>query len=308
MPSDKPSPTSSRLPEWLRIKLPRDPAFARTRDLAADLDLNTVCQAARCPNICECFARSTATFLILGRACTRACAFCNIGLGKPEAVDPGEPARVAEAARRLGLGHAVVTSVTRDDLPDGGAAHFSATIRALREALPQATVEVLIPDFQGNESALRTVLDARPDVLNHNVETVPGLYPRIRPQADYAQSLELLERAAKAGLPAKSGLMAGLGETLEEIHAVVRDLHARGVSMITIGQYLRPSTAHPEPARYVRPDEFAALAEYGHGLGVPRMFCAPLVRSSYHAGELAKESGTGSGRVRAGVAAGAGEG
>ena len=286
MPSEKPSPTSSRLPDWLRIKLPRDPGFARTRDLVADLGLNTVCQGARCPNICECGARSTATFLILGRSCTRGCAFCNIGLGAPEALDPGEPVRVAEAARRLGLAHAVVTSVTRDDLPDGGAGHFAATIRALRGVLSTATVEVLIPDFRGDAAALRLVLDARPDVLNHNVETVPGLYPRIRPQADYAQSLTLLERAAQAGLPAKSGLMVGFGESTEEVHQVIRDLHARGVTIITIGQYLRPSKAHPEPARYVHPDEFAALADYGRSLGVPHMFCAPLVRSSYHAGEF----------------------
>jgi len=286
MPSANPSKPCSRLPEWLRIKLPRDPSFARTRDLVADLGLNTVCQGARCPNICECFARSTATFLILGRSCTRACAFCNIGPGRVEPVDPGEPARVAEAAKRLGLTHAVVTSVTRDDLPDGGAAHFAATIRALRQARPQATVEVLIPDFRGSEAALRLVLDARPDVLNHNVETVPGLYPRIRPQADYAQSLTLLARAAAAGLPAKSGLMVGLGETVAEVHQVIRDLHAQGVTIVTIGQYLRPSKAHPEPARYVHPDEFAALAEFGRSLGVPHMFCAPLVRSSYHAGEF----------------------
>jgi lipoic acid synthetase len=286
MPSPKPSPTSSRLPEWLRIKLPRDPSFARTRDLVADLGLNTVCQGARCPNICECFARSTATFLILGRSCTRGCTFCNIGLGRPEPVDPGEPARVAEAARRLGLAHAVVTSVTRDDLPDGGAVHFAATIRALREALPKATVEVLIPDFRGDAAALRLVLDAKPDVLNHNVETVPGLYPRIRPQADYQQSLTLLERAAAAGLPAKSGLMVGFGESTEEVRQVIRDLHGHGVSIITIGQYLRPSKAHPEPSRYVHPDEFVALADHGRSLGVPHMFCAPLVRSSYHAGEF----------------------
>lgn len=286
MPSEKPSPRSSRLPEWLRIKLPQDRTFARTRDLVADLGLNTVCQGARCPNICECFAKSTATFLILGRSCTRGCTFCNIGLGKPEPLDPGEPGRVAEAARRLGLKHAVVTSVTRDDLPDGGAAHFAATIRALREALPSATVEVLIPDFRGDAAALQTVLDARPDVLNHNVETVPSLYPRIRPQADYVQSLVLLERAARAGLPAKSGLMVGFGESTEEVHQVIRDLHYRGVTMVTIGQYLRPSKAHPEPARYVHPDEFAALADYGRSLGVPHMFCAPLVRSSYHAGEF----------------------
>ncbi len=286
MPCEKPSPRSSRLPEWLRITLPQDRTFARTRDLVADLGLNTVCQGARCPNICECFARSTATFLILGRSCTRGCAFCNIGLGRPEPLDPGEPGRVAEAARRLGLKHAVVTSVTRDDLPDGGAAHFAATIRALREVVPGATVEVLIPDFQGDAAALRLVLDAKPDVLNHNVETVPGLYPRIRPQADYVQSLVLLERAARAGLPAKSGLMVGFGESMEEVHQVIRDLHYRGVTMVTIGQYLRPSKAHPEPERYVHPDEFAALADYGRSLGVPHMFCAPLVRSSYHAGEF----------------------
>lgn len=280
-----------RIPPWLRVRLPQGRSFSDTGKLLSDLNLNTVCQNARCPNTWECFSKSVATFLILGRECTRNCAFCNISPGRPEAVDPGEPERLAEASVRLGLRHIVITSVTRDDLPDGGAAHFAASIHAVRRRLPQCTVEVLIPDFRGDEAALMTVLEARPEVLNHNVETAPRLYRHIRPQADYAQSLELLRRVAShaSAVPAKSGLMAGLGETDEELRQTVRDLAQAGCSMITVGQYMRPSRQHPPVQRYLHPDEFEALAEFGRSLGVPKMFCAPLVRSSYHAAELSQK-------------------
>lgn len=280
-----------RIPPWLRVKLPQGRSFSDTGKLLADLNLNTVCQNARCPNTWECFSKSVATFLILGRECTRNCAFCNITPGKPQPVDPGEPERLAEASVRLGLKHIVITSVTRDDLHDGGAAHFAASIRAVRARLPQCTVEVLIPDFRGDEAALMTVLEARPEVLNHNVETAPRLYREIRPQADYVQSLELLRRVAAhaSGIPAKSGLMAGLGETDEELRQTVRDLAEAGCTMITVGQYMRPSRQHPPVKRYLHPDGFEALAEYGRSLGVPKMFCAPLVRSSYHAAELSQK-------------------
>lgn len=234
-----------------------------------------------------------ATFLVLGPVCTRHCAFCNITPGSPAAVDPDEPRRVAEAVARLGLAYAVVTSVTRDDLADGGAAHFAAVIRAIRERNPGCGVEVLIPDFQGDEQALRTVLDAAPDVLNHNLETVPGLYSRIRPQADYGQSLELLRRSRDMApdIPTKSGLMLGLGEAMEDVRGVLRDLAGMGCAIVTVGQYMRPSRKHPEVARWVHPEEFAELAEYGKGLGLRHMFCAPLVRSSYHAAEAREAAG-----------------
>ncbi len=286
-----------RIPPWLRVRLPRDKTFASTRGLLDGLALNTVCQSARCPNTWECFSNSVATFLILGRQCTRNCAFCNISPGAPEPPDADEPRRVAEGAARLGLKHVVVTSVTRDDLPDGGAAHFAETIRQVRARLdgcaPHCTIEVLIPDFRGSAAALETVLAAGPDVLNHNVETVPRLYATIRPQADYAQSLTLLRRVAQRNaensrrIPAKSGLMVGLGETDEELRQTIRDLATAGCTMITVGQYMRPSRQHPPVMRYMPPEEFDALAEFGRSLGVASMFCAPLVRSSYHAAELA---------------------
>lgn len=290
MSSPKSSEPCLRIPPWLRIKLPSTRTFASTRGLLDDLALNTVCQSARCPNTWECFSNSVATFLILGRECTRNCAFCNITPGAPQPLDHDEPRRVAEGAARLGLKHVVVTSVTRDDLPDGGAAHFAATITHLRARLPKCTVEVLIPDFRGDAAALETVLAAGPDVLNHNVETVPRLYPAIRPQADYGQSLELLRRVAtdSRGIPAKSGLMVGLGETDEELRQTIRDLAIAGCAMITVGQYMRPSRSHPPVARYMPPGEFDALAGFGRSLGVAKMFCAPLVRSSYHAAELVR--------------------
>jgi lipoic acid synthetase len=284
-----------RIPPWLRTKLPTGRTFSDTGRLLADLKLNTVCQHARCPNTWECFSGGVATFLVLGGQCTRNCAFCNITPGRPEPMDPDEPRRVAEAARRLGLRYVVVTSVTRDDLPDGGAAHFAACIRTLRDVMPGCSVEVLIPDFRGDAEALETVLAERPDVLNHNVETVPRLYRTIRPQAGYAQSLELLRRVAShapvdgRSIPAKSGLMAGLGETDEELREVIRDLAEAGCRMITVGQYMRPSRQHPPVLRYMPPEDFDALAEYGRSLGVEKMFCAPLVRSSYHAAGLAEQ-------------------
>jgi lipoic acid synthetase len=277
-----------RIPPWLRIKLPGNERFSSTAGLMDDLHLNTVCQSAKCPNKWECFSRDVATFLIMGRVCTRNCAFCNIAPGRPEPLEADEPARVAEGARRLGLKHVVVTSVTRDDLPDGGAGHFAATIRAVRNTLPHCTVEVLIPDFRGDEAALRTVLEARPDVLNHNLETVPALYPAIRPRADYRQSLTLLARSRELApsIPTKSGIMVGLGETDEQIMPVLDDLAAIGCDIVTIGQYMRPSRQHPPVERYVEPAAFDAYAEQGRARGIRHVFSAPLVRSSYNAAQF----------------------
>ncbi|WP_319583579.1 lipoyl synthase [uncultured Pseudodesulfovibrio sp.] len=272
-----------RLPPWLRVKIPCNRTYSATRELVRDLDLHTVCQSAKCPNMFECFSEHTATFLIMGDTCTRNCAFCNIESGDLKPLSPDEPARLAEAAERLNLKHVVVTSVTRDDLEDGGASHFAATIRAIRERLPKATVEVLIPDFQGDERALNRVLEAGPDVVNHNVETPPTHYGTVRPQADYAQSLELLKRVKRAGGVAKSGLMVGLGETDDEVRGVIDDLADAGCDIVTIGQYMRPSMAHPAVERYVHPEVFDQYARYGEGRGVRHMYAAPLVRSSYNA-------------------------
>ena len=273
-----------RIPPWLRVRLPCDPASGATGALVRDLELHTVCRSAKCPNMFECYSRGTATFLILGETCTRNCAFCNIGSGTVRSPDPGEPARVGRATAALGLRHAVVTSVTRDDLPDGGAGHFAATIRAIRQCCePCPTIEVLIPDFQGSASALQTVMAAAPHIINHNVETPPAQYARIRPQADYGQSLELLRRVREAGHVSKSGLMVGLGETDDEVHGVLEDLAAAGCDIVTIGQYMRPSRRHPPVERYVHPDVFAEYARRGQELGIPFVFSAPLVRSSYNA-------------------------
>lgn len=272
-----------RLPPWLRRPLPTSRTFSDTRGLLGDLRLATVCQGAKCPNMHECFSCGTATFLILGSTCTRNCAFCNIAPGRPGPPDRAEPERVAQAAARLGLAHVVVTSVTRDDLDDGGAAHFAAVIAAVRHALPESTVEVLIPDFQGDAKALAQVMEAAPDVINHNVETHPSLYSRIRPQADYRQSLTLLARVRAGGVPAKSGFMVGLGEDDDAVRELLRDLREAGCSMVTIGQYMRPSFAHVPVERYVPPEQFAAYADWGRAMGIPHVFSAPLVRSSYQA-------------------------
>ncbi|MCJ2162995.1 MULTISPECIES: lipoyl synthase [unclassified Pseudodesulfovibrio] len=284
----KPSEKPLRIPPWLRIKLPNNENFACTSGLISDLNLNTVCQSAKCPNKWECFSKNVATFLIMGSICTRNCAFCNIVSGDLDPLDPSEPGRVAEAAKRLKLKHVVITSVTRDDLADGGSAHFAATIRAVRAAMPECTIEVLIPDFQGNEAALRTVLDARPDVLNHNLETVPVLYADIRPQADYRQSLELLANAKRIApkIPTKSGIMVGLGETDEQIMVTLDDLAAVDCNIVTIGQYMQPSRQHPMVKRYVEPATFDWYAEEGMKRGIGHMFSAPLVRSSYNAADF----------------------
>lgn len=283
MSSQDTSKTYLRIPQWLRVKIPCNNTYSATRELVKDLNLHTVCQSAKCPNMFECFSEHTATFLIMGDTCTRNCAFCNIEDGTIAPIDPSEPSRVAEASKRLTLKHVVVTSVTRDDLSDGGAAHFAATIRAIRAEQPESTIEVLIPDFQGNEHALNEVIAAKPDIINHNVETPPVHYATIRPQADYKQSLELLERVKKSGGIAKSGLMVGLGETDDEVRGVIDDLAAIDCDIVTIGQYMRPSIKHPEVLRYVHPDIFKEYAQYGSDKGIQHMYSAPLVRSSYNA-------------------------
>jgi lipoic acid synthetase len=256
--------------------------------------LNTVCEEARCPNLGECFTRGTATFMLLGDRCTRRCGYCSVSTARPLPPDPGEPERVAEAAARMGLRYVVLTSVNRDDLPDGGASHFAATVRALRRALPGAAVEVLTPDFKGDRGALERVLEAGPEVFNHNIETVPRLFPRLRPQGRYALSLELL-RAVKELRPAqatKSGLMVGLGETDDEVAPVLRDLRAALVDTVTIGQYLRPTREHEPVDRYVTPDAFRAFEQTARGLGFPTVYSGVFVRSSFNAEEVYRGGGT----------------
>ena len=287
-----------RKPSWLLKRITPDANGREVRALLRQQSLHTVCESAMCPNIGECFSRRTATFLIMGDVCTRNCGYCAIAPGRPAALDPEEPERVAETSANLGLRHVVVTSVTRDDLPDGGAAHFAETIRAIRRRSPSAVVEVLIPDFKGSRSALQTVLDEDPDVLNHNVETVPGLFRTVRPQGNYQRSLELLA-GAKTGMRSghtKSGLMVGLGETEEDVHQVMRDLRQVGCDIFTAGQYLRPSKAHLDVKKYWSPESFDRLKEYGESLGFLLVFSAPYVRSSYMADQLKvvrPEGGTG---------------
>jgi lipoic acid synthetase len=280
-------PVTGPKPPWLRVRLPSGGAYNEVQGVLGDLRLNSVCEEARCPNKGECFHHRTATFLILGDVCTRNCRFCAVAKGAPEPLDWDEPERVAQAVERLGLAYAVITSVTRDDAPDGGACIFAETIRAIRRRVPECKIEVLVPDFQGDAEALGIVMDARPDVLNHNVETIPRLYSLARPQADYARSLELL-RSAKEMAPdglTKSGLMLGLGETLDEIREVMADLRRVGCDLLTLGQYLQPSRAHLPIDRYVTPDEFALLAQEGEAMGFRHVESGPLVRSSYHARE-----------------------
>jgi lipoic acid synthetase len=296
-------------PPWLKVRLNTTGEYEEVREMMRRLSLVTVCEEARCPNIHECWARErTATFMLMGDVCTRTCGFCAVAQGTPGKLDPEEPARVAKAAAELGLSHAVVTSVNRDDLADGGAAHFAATIRAIRDAVPGCTVEVLIPDFRGDEAALETVLEAEPEVLNHNTETVPRLYRRVRPQARYAQSLELLARAdawrcqpqsrdsglgtrdsrrhSLPGLPAmktKSGLIVGLGETRDEVLETLSDLRAAGCDIVTIGQYLQPHERRLPIEKYYTPEEFEEFRREGEAMGFARVESGPLVRSSYHA-------------------------
>jgi len=281
------SPPSSRKPAWLKRRLPAGEAFNQVRELIEAGRLHTVCQEAKCPNIWECYSHRTATFLIMGGRCTRNCRFCSVSPGLPEPLDPDEPERVAEAVERMGLRYAVVTSVTRDDLPDGGAGHFAATLHEIRRRVPGVQIEVLIPDFQGDPAALDVVLRARPDVLNHNIETVPRLYPRVRPQADYRRSLELLRRAGEIapGTPTKSGLMLGLGERPEEIRQTLQDLRAAGARILTLGQYLQPSPEHLPVEAYVPPDDFENWRRAALEMGFSEVASAPFVRSSYHAKE-----------------------
>jgi lipoic acid synthetase len=280
-----------RRPEWLKVRAPGGDDYHQVKGLLRTLGLHTVCEEAHCPNIGECFAQGTATFLILGDVCTRGCRFCAVAKGQPLALDQEEPERVARAVARLGLRHAVITSVTRDDLPDGGASIFAEVIRKIHAYLPGCSVEVLIPDFQGSAEALRLVLAAGPEVLNHNIETVPRLYPQVRPGAIYARSLELLRRAKDLApdVRTKSGLMVGLGEDGDEVLATLRDLRTVGCDMVTIGQYLQPSGWHLPMARFYRLEEFAALQAAALRLGFAHVESGPLVRSSYHAHEAVME-------------------
>jgi lipoic acid synthetase len=276
-------------PPWLKVRAPGSPNYLRLKTLMRDLGLHTVCEEARCPNIGECWHHGTATFMILGDVCTRACTYCAVAHGRPSGVDRAEPERVASAIDTLGLSYVVITSVDRDDLADGGASIFAETIRRTRTKLPECRIEVLIPDFQGNDEALRTVLDAGPDVLNHNTETVPRLYRMVRSGGRYARTLELLTRSQRyaPNIPTKTGLMVGLGEERDELVATFTDLRDAGCRILTIGQYLRPTESHAPMVRYYHPDEFAALKRIALDLGFVHVESGPLVRSSYHAHETA---------------------
>lgn len=276
-------------PEWLRVKAPQWERVGNVKEILRDLALNTVCEEASCPNIGECFNHGTATFLIMGPACTRACPYCDIDFEKkPKALDPTEPERLAEAVRRMGLNHVVITSVNRDDLPDGGASQFVACIEAVRRLSPKTTVEVLIPDLCGNWDALATILAAQPHVLNHNTETVPRLYRRVRPQGDYGRSLEVLQRARDLApsVYTKSGIMVGLGETDDEVQQVMQDLRGVDCDILTIGQYLQPSPKHLPVQTFVTPEQFEAWRQLGEALGFLQVVASPLTRSSYHAEEV----------------------
>ncbi len=280
----------NRLPPWFKIGIATSDRLLSVRSLIKNNKLHTVCQSAACPNQNECWNSGTATFLILGNICSRNCVFCNIPKGTPERLDPDEPDRVAHAVAVLNLNYAVITSVTRDDLDDGGALMFADTMRAIRRRTPGCRIEVLIPDFQGSGSALRMVLDEKPDVLNHNIETVPSLYPRIRPRADYRRSLELLSRAHDFGALTKTGFMLGLGEEIDEVHSLMKDLRRAGCEMLTIGQYLRPSKTHLPVVKYYRPDEFDAIHAEAFTLGFRQVVAGPLVRSSYHAEQYCRRA------------------
>lgn len=289
--ADVPPPTTAkrRLPSWLKRPMPQ-PGMAYTSGVISDLRLETVCESAKCPNRTECWSKQTATFMILGNVCTRPCGFCSVPKGKTEALEIDEPERVAEAAERLGLKYVVITSVTRDDLSDGGAEHFYRCVLAVRERTG-ARVEVLTPDFLGNKAAITRVIESRPDVFNHNTETVPRLYHRVRRNAEYQRTLDLLKQVKDEApeMPTKSGLMLGLGETLDELLDVCADLRAVGCDMLTLGQYLQPTPAHLPVERYVPPEEFELIGQMVKRLGFRMVASGPFVRSSYHAGEMAAE-------------------
>jgi lipoic acid synthetase len=291
----------TRKPAWLRAKLPSGPGFTAVRQLVEGAHLHTVCQSAQCPNLGECWARGTATVMILGNICTRSCNFCAIQTGRPTELDLGEPARVAEAVERMGLRHVVVTSVARDELADGGASVWAATIRAVRYRNPHTAIEVLVPDFKGRTADIDTVLDARPDIFNHNVETVERLQKPVRVQARYDRSRSVLRHAKSRGFTIKTGLMLGLGERTEEVEQCLRDLVADRVDILTVGQYLQPTPRHLPVDRWVPPEEFQRWKEFGLRLGLGVVESGPLVRSSYHADEQSQKY-TGDGHLNAGNA------
>lgn len=276
-------------PDWLRVKAPQWQRVGNVKEILRDLSLNTVCEEASCPNIGECFNAGTATFLIMGPACTRACPYCDIDFEKkPQALDPTEPLRLAEAVRRMNLNHVVITSVNRDDLPDGGASQFERCIAEIRKVSPKTTIEVLIPDLCGNWDALAAILNAQPEVLNHNTETIPRLYRRVRPQGSYERSLELLQKTREIApwVYTKSGIMVGLGESDAEVRQVMEDLRKADCDIITIGQYLQPSPKHLPVAEFVTPTQFAAWEEFGKAIGFLQVVSTPLTRSSYHAEQV----------------------
>jgi lipoic acid synthetase len=289
-----PSVELPRKPDWIRVRVPASPEVARIKEILRRNRLASVCEEANCPNLGECFSGGTATFMIMGEICTRRCPFCDVAHGRPQPLDPDEPRHLAETIAAMKLAYVVVTSVDRDDLRDGGAGHFVDCILAVRRLSPATRIEILTPDFRGRlDRALAILAAAPPDVMNHNLETVPRLYAQARPGSDYAHSLALLRdfKAAHPGTPTKSGLMVGLGETNEEILAVMRDLRAHGVDMLTIGQYLQPSRSHLPVARYVHPDEFRMFEVEAAAMGFANAACGPMVRSSYHADRQARESG-----------------
>jgi lipoic acid synthetase len=289
LPLPRPAQPIDRKPAWLKVPAPGGPNYASVKQLMRGLELHTVCEEAHCPNIGECWEHKAATFMIMGDVCTRNCAYCAVAHGAPTALDPGEPARLAAAVRQLGLRHVVITSVDRDDLPNGGAEVFAACVAEIRRRAPGTSVELLIPDFKGSEAALRIVVAARPDILNHNLETIERLYRLARPGGRYARALELLRRAKQLdpNMLTKSGIICGLGEEWDELLMAMRDLRTRGgeVDILTIGQYLRPSSQHLPIARYYTPDEFAELRRLGQAMGYRHVEAGPLVRSSYHAWE-----------------------
>ncbi|HET7059645.1 MAG TPA: lipoyl synthase [Nitrospiraceae bacterium] len=274
-----------RLPPWFKVKIRQGPDYKDIRSIMDRLGLHTICEEARCPNVWECWNARTATFLILGDICTRRCHYCAVTTGRPLALDRNEPLRVAQAVQALGLHHVVITSVNRDELEDGGAEVFAETIRQIRHVLATCTIEVLIPDFEGNAKALEAVVKERPEILNHNIETVRRLFPSIRPQGKYDRSLQLLDRAKRLGARTKSGLIVGMGETVDEVREVMHDLRAADCDIMTIGQYLQPTSQHLPVDRFYHPDEFVALKEEGMALGFSHVESGPLVRSSYHAAE-----------------------
>ena len=284
----RPDNAQPRKPDWIRVKAPVSEGYKKTRDIMRDNKLVTVCEEAGCPNVGECWSQGHATMMIMGEICTRGCTFCNVATGRPDALDVFEPGRVADAVAKLGLSHVVITSVDRDDLDDGGAEHFAQTIRAVRHRSPQTTIEILTPDFlKCNNSVLERVVEAKPDVFNHNLETVPGLYPEVRPGARYFHSLRLLQRVKELdpSMFTKSGIMVGLGETRQAVMQIMDDMRAADVDFLTIGQYLQPTPKHHAVDRFVHPDEFASYEKSAYGKGFLMVSATPLTRSSYHAGD-----------------------